>query len=452
MSEHELDIKPLIDTAPLGRFQIRVLLLCALIVISDGYDAAAAGFVGPSLLSVLHVSPAMLGTIFAASGLGMFVGALTLGYLADKIGRKSVMLISITFFGIFTFLTALTTSIDMIVFYRFMTGIGLGGCMPMVTTMSAEYVPARLRHAVVTYVALGFTVGAIIASIVATSLLATLGWPIMFYTGGIASLILLPVAWLALPESISWLAVRGRDDARVRGLLARVLPKHAVPSNTRLVYREEKAPGMTVAHLFRDGRAKVTLLFWLVFAMNLLSVYFLGNWLTTLTHGAGFPLQTATILPAIQSVGAIIGTLAVGLMISRMNGYVVLCCYYLGAAISLVFLGYFGAQPAPIMVAAFFAGWFVIGSQYGANALAAAYYPTFIRSSGVGWALGVGRAGNIVGPIIGGVMLGTGWSIAIIWFVSAVAPTIAAFAIIGVRAAIVGSRNTMRDATPAMIK
>jgi AAHS family 4-hydroxybenzoate transporter-like MFS transporter len=174
--------------------------------------------------------------------------------------------------------------------------------------------------------------------------------------------------------------------------------------------------------------------------MNLLSVYFLGNWLTTLTHSAGFPLQVATILPAIQSVGAIIGTLVIGVVITRFNGYVVLCCYYIGAAIALVFIGYFGAVATPIMIAAFFAGWFVIGSQYGANAMAAAYYPTFIRSSGVGWALGVGRAGNIVGPVIGGVMLGTGWSIAIIWFVSACAPVIAALAVLGVRSAAATAR------------
>lgn len=440
MAQQEFDIRHAIDSTRLGGFQIGVLVLCALIVIIDGYDASAAGFVGPSLLSVLHVSPAMLGTIFAASGLGMFVGALILGYLADRIGRKAVMLTSIAFFGLFTYLTSLTTSPDMIVTYRFLTGIGLGGCMPMVTTISAEYVPARLRHAVVTYVALGFTVGAIIGSFIATSFLASHGWTIMFIVGGITSLVLFPIALFLLPESISWLAVRGRDESRVRRLATRVLPPQSVPAGAPLVYREVKAPGLTVGHLFRDGRAKATLLFWVVFSMNLLSVYFLGNWLTTLTHSAGFPLQVATTLPAIQSVGAIIGTLVIGVMITRLNGYVVLCGYYVGAAIFLVFIGYFGAAPLPIMIAAFFAGWFVIGSQYGANAMAATYYPTFIRSSGVGWALGVGRAGNIVGPVIGGVMLGTGWSIAVIWFVSACAPAIAAIAVLGVRRAAATAR------------
>ena len=164
--QEKVDIRKLVDDAPISGFQIRVLLLCALIVVIDGYDGSAIGFVGPSLLKDVHMPPAMLGTIFASSGFGMLVGALSLGYLADKIGRKAIMLTSVAFFGVFTLLTATSTTANDFIAYRFFTGIGLGGCMPMVTTMCAEYLPARSRHTLVTYVALGFTVGAIVASFV----------------------------------------------------------------------------------------------------------------------------------------------------------------------------------------------------------------------------------------------------------------------------------------------
>lgn len=445
--DEKVDIRPLIDKAPISGFQIRVLLLCTLIVVIDGYDGSAIGFVGPALLKEVHVPPAMLGTIFASSGFGMLIGALALGYLADRVGRKAIMLTSIAFFGVFTLLTATATTANDFIAYRFLTGIGLGGCMPMVTTMSAEYLPARLRHALVTYVALGFTVGAIIASFVAAGFLVSEGWTVMFWVGGISSLLLFALTWLALPELISWLGVHGSNPRRLAQLVAKTMPQYHAASGADFTYREEKATSATVAQLFRGGRAIPTLLFWLVFTMNLLSVYFLGNWLTTLSHSAGFSIQVATLLTAVQSAGSIIGTLVIGVLISRYNGYVVLFVYYVGAALALALLGYSGAATGPVMVAVFFAGWFSIGSQYGVNTMAAIYYPTFMRSSGVGWALGVGRLGLIIGPMLGGIMLGAGWSIAMIWLISAIAPAIAALAVFAMRPLAVGTRSA--DATVA---
>ena len=217
-------------------------------------------------------------------------------------------------------------------------------------------------------------------------------------------LILVPVLAVLLPESIRHLVIHGGDTARVGRLLARVTPQLAFGPATSFVVPEERAPGIPVVHLFRQGRAIATMLLWIGFFMSLIDIYFLTSWLPTVFHNAGITLSLAVIATALFQGGGVVASLALGYFVDRFGAFRSLSLTFFLGAVCVALLGFSHAISA-IMVVTFFAGAGIIGGQTGANALAAAFYPTYIRSTGVGWALGVGRVGSIVGPIFGGIML-----------------------------------------------
>jgi AAHS family 4-hydroxybenzoate transporter-like MFS transporter len=250
----------------------------------------------------------------------------------------------------------------------------------------------------------GFPIGASIAGFVAVPILPVFGWRGVFVLAGIMPLLLAPALALLLPESIRHLVIHGKDNERVRRLLARVNPNLIFPSGTNFVVREERAPGLPVLHLFRQGRAVPTILLWIGFFMSLIDIYLLTSWLPTVFHNAGITLSLSVIATAVFQGGGVVASLALGSFVDRFGAYRVLTFIYFLGAVCVALLGYSHAVAA-IMVCTFFAGAGVIGGQTGANALAASYYPTYIRSTGVGWALGIGRIGSIVGPVFGGIML-----------------------------------------------
>jgi AAHS family 4-hydroxybenzoate transporter-like MFS transporter len=251
----------------------------------------------------------------------------------------------------------------------------------------------------------------------------------VFWLGGILPLLLFPVLMIALPESIRLLALKGTEDARLARLLARIVPERRFTNDTRFVAAEEHPPGFPVRHLFTEGRSAGTVLLWIMFFMNLLDLYFLANWLPTVINNSGISVRLAVLATSLLQVGGVVGTLVLARLIDRMRPYPVLAAAYFFAAIFLAAIGYAGSSIATIMALVFAVGFCVVGAQIGANALAALYYPTFIRSSGVGWALGIGRIGSIIGPVVGGILLAQHWSITMIFLVGAIPALIAAAAV-----------------------
>jgi AAHS family 4-hydroxybenzoate transporter-like MFS transporter len=399
-----VNVPDLIDEQKVGSFQIRILILCALAATLDGFAAQMIGYLAPSVARDMHLGPAALTPIFVWGLVGLMLGALTFGPIADRFGRKPIIVLCTLFYGLVCLATAKADSATSLAILRFLAGLGFGGVMPNAIAMTAEYAPHRRRGTMITIMFCGFPIGASIAGFVTVPILPVFGWRGVFVLAGVMPLLLAPALALLLPESIRHLVIHGKNNERVRRLLTQVSPLLHFAPGTNFVVHEERAPGMPVAHLFRQGRAVSTVLLWIAFFMSLIDIYLLTSWLPTVFHNAGITLSLAVIATAVFQGGGVVASLALGSFVDRFGAYRVLTFIYFMGAVCVALLGYSHAIAA-IMVCTFFAGAGVIGGQTGANALAASFYPTYIRSTGVGWALGIGRIGSIVGPVFGGIML-----------------------------------------------
>jgi MFS transporter, AAHS family, 4-hydroxybenzoate transporter len=384
---------PAISHSPL-----RVGLLCALAVLMDGFDAQAMGFVAPALLQQWHISRIALSPILSSGLVGMLIGALAFGPLGDRIGRKRVLLLCTLWFGAGSLLTARAGSVEAMLWLRLITGFGLGGAMPNATALTAEYMPPRFRATGVMLMFFGFSIGAAIGGFVAAGIIGRYGWPGVFVVGGLLPCVT-AVLLLGLPESVRFLQER----------------KHRFP----------------VGQLFTEGRVRTTLLLWVVFFMSLLDLYFLNSWLPTVIHDAGVPLSQAIAITAMFQIGGAVAAIVLGRVVDRQRSYGVLALVYLGAAVCVFLIGLVSATVAIETAAVFAAGFCVVGGQTCSNSLAAESYPTAVRSTGVGWALGIGRIGSIVGPVLGGVLLSFHWDMRRVFLAAAIPAVIAALAALG---------------------
>jgi AAHS family 4-hydroxybenzoate transporter-like MFS transporter len=298
--------------------------------------------------------------------------------------------------------------------YRLLTGIGLGGAMPNLIALTNEYAPARLKATLVMVMFCGFPLGSTLGGIASAPLISGFGWESVFVLGGVLPLLLLPVLWLALPESPRFLVLQKDAAARLVPILRRIGSGLSADAFIDQVNRNERARdskgSFPLFELFRAGRATTTVLLWLAFFMNLLVMYFLVNWLPSLLRSQGLPLNIAIISTATLNLGGVVGAIMLGRLIDRREPTVILGLAYLASAAFIAMLAYAGTNVALLLLAAALAGFGVVGGQIGLNAVAASTYPTAVRSTGVGWALGVGRIGSILGPVAGGALLSSGWS------------------------------------------
>lgn len=399
-----VDVAEFIDRQPVGRFQIGLLLTCAAVVFIDGFDTQAIGYVAPNLAGDLDLPRNALGPVFSAGLFGMMIGALVFSAVADRIGRKRIIVASCVTFGVFSLATVFAEDVSSLLVLRFLTGLGLGGAMPNAIALTSEFSPHRRRATMVMAMFCGFSVGAALGGLLAAALIPTFGWRSMFLIGGVVPLLAAPLLAYRLPESVRFLALKGDAHQEVAAMLSWISPAARFAPETRFGVSEARLAGFPVAHLFHEGRTLATLLFWVMFFMNLLDLYLLANWLPTVLNDLGASESAAAAIGSMLQVGGVIGTLMLGQFVDRFS-FRALSLTYFFAAIAVAAIGYSGQYPAMVTVAVFCAGFCIVGGQMAANALAAIYYPTTIRSTGVGWALGIGRVGSIVGPLIGGVML-----------------------------------------------
>ena len=363
------------DLQTFGGLQLRVAVLCGLIQALDGYDLSAIGLAVPSLTKAWAMAPSAFTQAFALSSVGIMVGAMGAGPIADRFGRKPVLLLSVALFGAFSLLSAWATSLQMLVALRFFTGVGIGGAMPTTVALTSDYTPDRLRASVVMFMFTGNTIGGFFAGQIAAQILPTWGWQGIFFVGGVVPLLLLVVLIFALPESPQF---QGRA-------------------------RPASAAANPVSGLFADGLAVSTLLLWAIFLVNLLNMYLIGYWLPTVLNLGGFSPADAAFAASIYSAGGMLITLALGPAIARLGAERVLASSLLMGAICIYAVATVRLPHVWMMVVLFGAGAGFIGSQLGLNGLAASVYPAHLRSTGVGWALG-SVAWRIAGPIVGGVL------------------------------------------------
>jgi AAHS family 4-hydroxybenzoate transporter-like MFS transporter len=422
-----VDVAAFIDAQPVGGFQVKLLLICATVLFLDGFDTTAIGYVAPALAKEWNIGKAALGPVFSAGLFGLMIGALLFGPLADRIGRKKIIIFSTLAFGIGTLVTSLVNDVNALLAIRFLTGLGLGGAMPNTIALTSEFSPRRRRATMVMVMFVGFSIGAALGGLLAAALIPQFGWRSVFVVGGAAPLVLVPILALRLPESVRFLALTGRANARVAELLAFVNAKAALATGTRFVVDEPALKGIPVQHLFRGGRTLATLLLWVVFFMSLLDIYFLSNWLPTVLNDLGASIPEAAAIGSMLQVGGVVGTFALGSIIDRFS-FRALALVYSIAVFAVGAIGQLGHSAVLVTLAIFVAGFCIVGGQIAANALAAGYYPTSVRATGVGWALGVGRVGSIVGPLVGGVLLSQKWSAGDVFMAAALAALCAALA------------------------
>jgi MFS transporter, AAHS family, 4-hydroxybenzoate transporter len=444
-----VDVAAFIEQQPVGKFQIGLLLTCAAVLFLDGFDTQAIGYVAPALAKEWGLTKGALGPVFSAGLFGLMIGALIFGPLADRIGRKKIIILSTLAFGVGTLATAFITDVNTLLVIRFLTGLGLGGAMPNAVATTSEFSPHRRRATMVMIMFCGFSVGAALGGLLAAALIPQFGWRSVFVVGGLAPLLLVPILMLRLPESVRFLALTGRAHGRVAQLLGHINPNAVFAPGTQFIVHEPGLAGIPVLHLFRDGRTLVTLLLWVVFFMSLLDLYFLSNWLPTVLNDLGASVSEAAAIGSMLQVGGVVGTFALGSIIDRFS-FRALALVYFAAVFAVGAIGQLGHSVVFVTMAIFAAGFCIVGGQIAANALAATYYPTSVRATGVGWALGIGRVGSIVGPLVGGALLTAKWSTGSVFMAAATAALCAALAAFSLsRLAGMGGRGQAAADQPA---
>ncbi|OED08207.1 3-(3-hydroxy-phenyl)propionate transporter MhpT [Burkholderia sp. A2] len=375
------------------------LALCFAIALLEGLDLQSVGVAAPRMAREFGLSVSQMGIAFSAGTFGLLPGAMLGGRLADRIGRKRVLIASVVLFGLLSIATAQVSTFAMLVVVRVLTGIGLGGAMPNLIALSSEAVDPRSRSSAVATMYCGIPFGGVIASVIGVLLAGDTEWRHIFYVGGVGPLLLVPLLVWCLPESHAYLDVAGTQAART-------------------------SVGKT---LFGDGRATSTVALWVSYFCTLIVLYFLLNWLPSLMASRGLDRAHVGLVQIAFNVGAGLGALGIGAALDRMRASRVVGGMYVGIVLSLAALA---AAPgfASLAAAAFAAGMFVVGGQSVLYALAAIYYPTAMRGTGVGAAVAVGRLGSVVGPLAAATLLAAGRSAPVVIGASIPVTLVAAFA------------------------
>lgn len=406
-----LDVQSFINAQPLSLYQCRIVLLCFLIVFLDGLDTAAMGFIAPALTQDWGIDRASLGPVMSTALIGMVFGALGSGPLADRFGRKGVLVVAVFLFGLFSLISAYSSNLEQLMALRLLTGIGLGAAMPNATTLLSEYTPERLKSLLVTSMFCGFNLGMAAGGFVSAKLIPAYGWHSLLLLGGVLPLLLAVVLLLWLPESARFLVVRNRGADRVKRVLAPIAPAEVVAARDFSVPEQKTVQSRNVFKVIFSGTCSAgTLLLWLTYFMGLVIVYLLTSWLPTLMRDAGASMEQAAFIGALFQLGGVLSSVAVGWAMDRFNPHKVIGIFYCLAGVFAYCVGQSLGTVTLLATLVLAAGMCVNGAQSAMPSLAARFYPTQGRATGVSWMLGIGRFGAILGAWIGATLLGLGWN------------------------------------------
>ena len=443
-----VQVSRLLDERGLSSFQIKLIIWSLFIVLIDGYDIAAIAFAAPSLAKEWALKPGALGPVFSASLIGILFGSALFGWIGDRYGRKAALVGSNLLFGVFTLAAAYSSNLDQMFWLRLLAGLGIGGVIPNVVAINAESAPRKLR-ATLAIIAVGCVpIGGAIPGFVTAALVPQHGWQILFLIGGIAPIVIAIAAMIGLPESIKYMTLHESQRGKMEALIKAIRPDYQVPANAKFVVEDEKQyPGFNPAYLFRDGLALITPLLWLLFALNLMGYFFLISWTPTLMTAARLPPATAALAGASLQVGGTIGALVLCWWLQK-HRFLAIAIMFAIAVPVVASIGIAGLRSqAAVLVATFFAGFFVLGIQSGINVVGALIYPTSLRANGSGWELGLGRIGSIVGPIAGGLLIGLPVERLYMWSaLPFVIGTVICFIIYHLNTARLAARPELRDA------
>jgi AAHS family 4-hydroxybenzoate transporter-like MFS transporter len=399
-----VDIQTLINNHRISKYQWLILVLCFITVAMDGFDTAIIGFIASDLVQEWGVNKADLGPVMSAALVGLAVGALTAGPMADRIGRKKVLILSIITFGGFSLLSAFATSLNMLALLRFLTGLGLGAAMPNAATLMSEYAPQRRRALLVNLMFVGFPGGSSMGGFISAWLIPHFGWQSVLILGGVMPLILALVLAIWLPESARYLVVHNKPQPQIAAIMRRIAP---LPEGARLVLDEPDQPQRTsaIGVIFSRRYIVGTLMLCFTYFMGLLIFYLLTSWLPLLIRETGATLAQASVITALFPLGGGIGVLIIGVLMDRLEPNKVVAVSYLLTGLFVCLIGFATSSLVLMGIAVFIAGTIMNGAQSSMPALAAGFYPTRGRATGVSWMLGLGRFGGILGAFSGAFLM-----------------------------------------------
>jgi AAHS family 4-hydroxybenzoate transporter-like MFS transporter len=393
-----------LENQRIGALQIRVVAICTMIQMCDGYDVGSIGWAVPSLTHAWGLPPPAFSTAFVWSSIGIMVGALSSGPIGDRLGRRPLLLVSIAIFGLASLLSAFAPSLGVLSALRFFTGLGIGGAFSGTVALTGDYTPKRLRATMIMVQFTGAPLGGFVGGQIVALLLSHFGWPIIFLIGGIFPLALIPLMALGLPESARFLARQQKLSPRQVALLAHL----GVAPSAADRHPVDIAAGNPVKLLFGRGYALQTVLMWIIFFCSLLNLFLFVYWLPEVLHLTGMTPSQSVFASSIIPLGGIFAVLYLGLLIDRFGPERALALHYAAGAVFIALIALVALPYAALLAVIFLAGMTIIGSQTGANAACGALYPARMRTSGIGWALGIGRLGGIAAPALGAFLLGRG--------------------------------------------
>jgi AAHS family 4-hydroxybenzoate transporter-like MFS transporter len=425
-----LDVQEFLNRHPFSRFQWMILGLCFVIVLLDGFDTAAIGFIAPSLIKEWGVSRPALAPVLSAALFGLAAGALAAGPLADRLGRKNVLVAAVLLFGVGCTLSAFSANLTELTALRFATGLGLGAAMPNAVTLVSEYCPDQRRSTLTNAMFCGFPLGAACGGFLAAWMIPQWGWRSVLLLGGIAPLVLCMLMLLLLPESVRYMVTTGQAAERVRAVLTRISPSAAVARSFALT-EKAAAPGTRTGLAVVLSRPYVvgSLMLWLAYFMGLVIFYALINWMPILFRDAGINPRTATLIAALFPLGGV-GAIFFGWLMDRFNPNWVIAAGYALTAVSIYAIGQVAGNVGLLMLVVFLGGILMNTAQSSMPALAAAFYPTQGRATGVAWMLGIGRFGGIAGSFLVAELARRQLGLGSIFAVVAIAAVIAALALL----------------------
>lgn len=424
-------VQRLVDEARLGPLHWRVLVLCGLVLMLDGYDLASIGFALPSMARSLGIAPAAFGPALSLSFVGVALGSLIAGMLGDRYGRRPAIVGTFALVGVASLMMTTADTLIQVAVWRFVTGLGMGGVVPNAVALVSEYMPLRRRSFLVVAAFSSAAFGSFAGSLMSAWLIPHFGWQAVFIVGGLGPLLVTALVFIGLPESLHFLAAGSR--ASEAAVLARQLAPAWNGVESTLVAPVRAATRAPVAELFAGARAAATILIWVLFIGTQALVFFMGSWLATLLTQAGMAIERALFAVSLFHLGS----LAVGLFVAwqsdRHSPEKMLAATYSSAAVAVALLAIGGSQNGAVYPLCFVAGGGIVGASFCLGALASSYYPPTIRSMGLGWGLAIGRIGSVTSPLLGGLALGAGWTIGMIFAVATVPAVMCTAAVLALR-------------------
>jgi AAHS family 4-hydroxybenzoate transporter-like MFS transporter len=413
-----------LENQRIGGLQIRVAALCTLVQMCDGFDINSIAWAVPSLIRVWHLPPPAFTTAFLWSSIGIMVGALSAGPIGDRVGRKPLLLASLTIFGVASLLSAGAGSLGRLSLWRFFTGLGIGGGFAGAASLTGDYTPQRRRALMIMASFSGAPAGGFVGGQIVALLLPHFGWRVIFVLGGVFPLVLVPALALWLPESPRFLAAKQNLSPRHAAVLRRL---DLTPGESGS-HPVDVAPGNPVKMLFGRGYALQTVLLWIMFFCSLMNLFLFAYWMPTVFNLLGMTPAQAVFASSLRDFGAIWAVLYLGSAIDRVGPERSLAVHYAAGAVFIALIALVALPYALLLLVTFFAGMTIIGSQTGANATCGKLYPARMRTTGLGWALGIGRLGGIAAPALGGYLLSGGLAPTHIFLSACVFALIAALA------------------------